>query len=164
MKRFLLLTLTLALILVLFAACGEKGPAVNSAYKPYDDDAHADAYCVLVNEPFDGTEAAPTVTWAEGEYDRAYIIPRYVGTVVELYSVFNDPESGRSIIAEKPEYTLTVEEGCVIYGAFSRPEGGPAWYLTVKLPGGSFRGFLLNYNGETGTPHLEYVEPAEKTV
>ncbi|MBR4309189.1 MAG: hypothetical protein IKT58_06305 [Oscillospiraceae bacterium] len=164
MKRFVLIALILLLTLSLFAACGEKGPTINSAYKPYEDDSHPDAYCVLVNEPFDGTEAVPTATWEEGEYDRVYIVPRYVGTLVEMYSVFNDPDSGRSIISEKPEYSLTAEEGCVIYGAFFRPEGGPAWYLTVKLPDGSFRGFLLNYNGESGTPHLEYVEPAEKTV
>ena len=47
--------------------------SVNSAFLPYAEQENA--LGVILNEPFE-TEPTATVTWIEGEYERAYIIPR----------------------------------------------------------------------------------------
>ena len=55
----------------------------NSAYTAY---AKTGTLGVILNEPFE-TEPTATVTWREGEFDRAYIIPRYVGSYVNLFGL-----------------------------------------------------------------------------
>ena len=100
MKRIICLSLLLCLLL---CACGEateppvtepsatepsatevEQVSVNSAFLPYAEQENA--LGVILNEPFE-TEPTATVTWIEGEYERAYIIPRYVGSYVNLYEL-----------------------------------------------------------------------------
>lgn len=125
----------------------------NSAYVPYEADYKNLA--VLINEPFK-EELTPTVTWNEGEYDRLYIIPRYVGSRVEVYEMLWD-EDGNMTYAAEPTYSTVAEDGCIIYASLLRPEGMPRWYVEIVAPNGRIGGLELTYNGNTGTPAKEYV-------
>lgn len=125
--------------------------AENSAYV-YDSDASV--LGVIVNEPF-SQEPTATIRWREGEYDRAYIIPRHIGSYVNLYGAYWDDDAGLTH-SDKAVKSAYVDDGCVIYGALERPEGITAWYVEIVAPDGSQSGFYLHYNGNTGTPPLEY--------
>ena len=133
-------------------------PEENSAYAPYKSDSNSDSLCVLVNEPFDGTEPTATLTWMTDEYDRAYIVPRYNGSTVELYHVTYNTVTGEETLDSKPTYKLEgTEDGCVIYSSIFRPEGISVWYLSITSPDGQTSGMYVQYNGNTGTPRLEYI-------
>ncbi|MGM9523649.1 MAG: hypothetical protein ACI3VU_04475 [Faecousia sp.] len=123
----------------------------NSAYAAY---AKTGTLGVLLNEPFE-KEPTATVTWREGEYDRAYIIPHFVGSYVNLFGVVWDEEGGY-VLTDKAVQSTYVDDGCVIFSALERPEGMPMWYLEIEAPNGECAGFLLEYNGNTGTPAQEY--------
>lgn len=123
----------------------------NSAYAAY---AKSGTLGVILNEPFE-TEPTATMTWREGEYDRTYIIPRYVGSYVNLFGLVWDDEGGYSL-TDKAVQSAYVEDGCVIYSVLERPEGMPMWYIEIEAPNGECAGFLVEYNGNTGTPAQEY--------
>ena len=140
----------------------ESEPVENSAWKNYVNynDVPGDALAVILNEPFDQTPDA-TVTWREGEYERAYIIPRYVGSYVNLCGVTWDETTYQEIVSDKPSESTCADDGCVIYSALERPEGMAIWYLEAVSPDGRRAGMILSYNGNTGTPPVEYLVPAE---
>ena len=98
---------------------------------------------------------------AEGEYERAYIIPRYVGSYVNLCGVTWDETTYQEIVSDKPSESTCADDGCVIYSALERPEGMAIWYLEAVSPDGRRAGMILSYNGNTGTPPVEYLVPAE---
>lgn len=123
----------------------------NSAYAAYTKPG---TLGVILNEPFD-KEPNATVTWQEGEYDRAYIIPHFVGSYVNLFGVVWDEEGGYAL-TDKAVQSAYVEDGCVIFSVLERPEGMPMWYLEIEAPNGECAGFMLEYNGNTGTPAQEY--------
>lgn len=159
MKRILCLTLLLCLLL---CACGKTAEqadgqaeeaAENRAFLPYAD--HETALGVILNEPFE-TEPTATVTWLEGEYERAYIIPRYVGSYVNLYELVPNDEGGYTRKDEAVQSTYA-EDGCVIFSALERPDGMPRWYIEIEAPNGERAELLLQYNGNTGTPAREYI-------
>ncbi len=127
---------------------------VNSAYQGFmggDDSIMA----AIVNEPFT-SERTPTVTWQEGEYDRLYIIPRYVGTRVDVYEILWD-EDGQKRYSDEPVYSATADDGCIIYSALERPEGMPRWYIEVVATENEFGGMELQYDGRDGTAPIEYI-------
>lgn len=131
---------------------------VNPAYLPYADQNHPNALAVLVNEPFDGTEPAATVLLEiDGEYDRLYMIPRYVGSTVSIAEIRYDEDGAE--LPPLPVQTLSAESDCVIYGALFRPEGMPQWAVEITTPEGDSAALTLAYHGDTGTPRLEYIEP-----
>ncbi len=168
MKRRILCLCTA--LLLLLAGCGAQGDTVagmdtvpvtlesqmiemveNSAYAAY---AKEGALGVVLNEPFE-SEPTATVQWREGEYDRAYVIPRYVGSYVNLFGLVWDEEGGY-MLTDKAVQSAYAEEGCVIYSVLERPEGMPMWYIEIEAPNGDCAGFLVQYNGNTGTPGMEY--------
>lgn len=129
----------------------------NSAYAAY---AKEGALGVVLNEPFE-SEPTATVQWREGEYDRAYIIPRYVGSYVNLFGLLWDEEGGYAL-GDKAVQSAYAEDGCVIFSVLERPEGMPMWYIEIEAPNGECAGFLVQYNGNTGTPAMEYFFPGEQ--
>lgn len=112
--------------------------------------------CVLYNAPFLFGTPEATVTWNEGDYDQLYIIPRYIGSEVSAYALTYS-EDGEVEFSAAPVYTATAAEGCTVFASLTRPEGGAAWYLAVRLPDGSEQGMFLDFNGRTGTPVYEFV-------
>ena len=124
----------------------------NSAFLPYRTSG-GNPLGVIVNEPF-AEEPAATAVWAEGDTDKAYVIPRYVVSRVTLFRIEWDEEGGSSRV---PENSADAEDGCAIYGALFRPEGMPMWYVEIQAPDGRTAGLTLYYNGNTGTPPLEYI-------
>lgn len=136
---------------------GTSEPAAlseNSAFAPYSSDQ---ILAVIINEPFGDDTPTATVTWDNSDYDRAYVIPRYNGTRVELYSIITT-EGGEEVISESPLYSVeSSADNCVIYGSFFRAEGMAVLFLKVTAPDGSVGEFFFNYDGNTGTPHIEYV-------
>ncbi len=130
----------------------EPKPVVNSAFELYEEKYHY-AGAVMLNEPFDG-DLDYTDFWLEGEYERAYLIPRYVGSYVNLYGMIWD-EEGSYMLTDKAIKSCYVEDGCIIYGAFERPEGFPSLYLEVVSPDGRTASYILSYDGRFGTPPIE---------
>lgn len=128
----------------------------NTAFAPYARDG---ALAVLVNEPFEAP-LAETETWIEGEYERMYIIPRYVGSYVNLYGVIWS-EDGSYTYTDKAVKSTLAADGCTIFSAMTRPEGAPMWYIEVVAPNGESASYFLTYDGRDGTPPLEYLTVAE---
>lgn len=128
----------------------------NTAFAPYARDG---ALAVLVNEPFEAP-LAETETWIEGEYERMYIIPRYVGSYVNLYGVIWS-EDGSYTYTDKAVKSTLAADGCIIFSAMTRPEGAPMWYIEVVAPNGESASYFLTYDGRDGTPPLEYLTVAE---
>lgn len=126
---------------------------INSAYEGPDEDDSSIA--MVLNEPFE-KELTPTVVWNEGEYDRLYIIPKYVGTRVDVYEIFWD-EDGEQSHSEDPVYSTEVTDGCIIYAALERPEGMPRWYIEVVATENDYGGMELTYDGKDGTAPVEYI-------
>lgn len=156
MKRVFCLSLLLCLLLCACGKTAEAGEAAqNRAYAPYAGDETA--LGVILNEPF-ADEPEATVTWREGDYDRAYIIPREVGSYVNLYGLVWDDAGGYGL-TDKAVQSACAEDGCVIFSVLERPEGMPMWYVEIVSPCGETGGMLLQYNGETGTPAREYIFP-----
>ena len=106
---------------------------------------------LLCNDPADPRAPQPTETWNEGEFDRLLICPRWPGTQVSAYRLAEDGS------LEGPVYSSVCGEGGVIAAALDRPEGGPAWCVILRSPQGWEGGFTLRYNGNTGTPFLEFI-------
>lgn len=141
-------------------------PVENSAfaaYKTFDMDVENQGTVwggtigVVVNEPF-GEELEPTIRLNEGECDRLYIIPRFVGSRVYVYEIFED-EDGRQTYSDEPVYSVeNTEDGCIIYAALARPEGIPRWCIEIVSPNYISDCLTLTYDGKDGTPHLEYLE------
>ena len=127
--------------------------SVNSAFLPYAEQENA--LGVILNEPFE-TEPTATVTWIEGEYERAYIIPRYVGSYVNLYELAWEEDSGL-VRSDKAVQSTYAEDGCVIFSALERPDVIPMWCLEIEAPNGECASMVLQYNGNTGTPAREYL-------
>lgn len=157
-----------AMLMLLLSACSAEQPqsrttepvtlesqlidmVENSAYTTY---AKPGTLGVILNEPFEN-EPTATVTWREGAYERAYIIPRYVGSYVNLFRVSWDDEGGYAL-TDKAVQSAYVEDGCVIYSVLERPDVMPMWYIEIEAPNGECAGFFLEYNGNTGTPAQEY--------
>ena len=89
----------------------------SSAWRDYG--ATADALGIIVNEPFD-REPAATDTWLDGEYERAYIIPRYVGSYVNLYPIIWDDTTYTELIGDKAVQSTHAADGCIIYSEIGR--------------------------------------------
>ena len=123
----------------------------NEAYLPYKTEQNSLA--VIVNTPFT-EDLSATEVWFEGEIDAAYIIPRYVGSKIALYRINWEVEGNSTYSLERSAEACN---GCIIYGALFRPEGMPMWYVEITAPDGRSEGLTLYYNGDTGTPHLEYI-------
>ena len=133
----------------------QKAPgSLSSAYPQVNPST---PIALLYNEPWTNGTLKPTVVWNEGEFDRLYIVPRYVGTVIRAYRVTED-DSGDVSLAPEPAFSTVAEDGCVIYAALDRPEGFPCWYLEAELYDGRRAGMFLEYNGRYGTPRYEYLE------
>ena len=127
---------------------------INSAYEAPDEDSSL--LGIVLNEPFE-EELTPTVVWNEGEYDRLYIIPKYVGTRVDVYEILWDEDGARSY-SDEPVYSTEVTDGCIIYAALDRPEGMPRWYIEIVADESNYGGYELFYDGLNGTAPVEYIE------
>lgn len=128
----------------------------NAAFADY---AKGNAVGVILNEPFDGNEPTATVRWKEGEYERLYIIPRYVGSYIEVYQTNFISTDGDLVMFDDPVYSEKALDGCVIYSSLERPEGYCKYYVQITTPANETYGIYLNYNGNTGTPPMEYIGP-----
>lgn len=139
-----------------------QGLVESSAWKNYvnQNEVPEDALAVIFNAPFD-REPDATVTWREGEYERAYVIPRYVGGSVNLFPVTWDETTYDPIVGDKAAESVTAEDGCVIDSVLERPEGMAMWYIEAASPDGRRAGMILFYNGDTGTPPVEYLTPGK---
>lgn len=126
----------------------------NSAWVAYG--AAEDALGIIVNEPF-SRELTATVTWYDGEYERAYIIPRYVGSYVNLYPITWDETTYEECVGEKADQSVCAEDGCIIFSELVRPEGIPCWCIEITAPDNTTASLTLTYNGRTGTPAEEYL-------
>lgn len=130
-------------------------PEINEAFTAAVPDAPEGALGVMFNEPLDGLELTVTQNGPAGEYDRAYIVAKYVGSWVNVFGV--TWESGRLNVGDKALYSFRTGQGDVIGGSFDRPDGGAMYYLTVTAPDGSDFGEYLTYNGRWGSPQKEYL-------
>lgn len=130
-------------------------PEINEAFTAAVPDAPEGALGVMFNEPFDGLDLTATQLGPAGEYDRAYIVAKYVGSWVNVFGV--TWESGRLNVGDKALYSFRTGQGDVISGSFDRPDGGAMYYLTVTAPDGSDFGEYLTYNGRWGSPQKEYL-------
>ncbi len=130
-------------------------PTESSAWANY---AHyGEKLGVVLNEPVDNPPKA-TTTWIEGEYECAYIVPRFCDSTVNLYMLEWAPDFSSYTIADEPDFSTVAGDGCVIYTVLPRPEGMPMWYLEINAPNGVGDGYILEYNGNTGTPAVEFFE------
>ena len=127
----------------------------SSAWAKYAE--YTDKLGIVLNEPVADPPKA-TTTWIEGEYECGYIIPRFCGSTISLYMLEWSPDFSTYTIAEEPDFTTVSGDGCVIYTVLPRPEGMPLWYLEINAPNGVGDGYILEYNGNTGTPELEFFE------
>ena len=127
----------------------------SSAWAKYAE--YSDKLGIVLNEPVNDPPKA-TTTWIEGEYECGYIIPRFCGSTISLYFIEWAPDFSSYTIAEEPDFTTVSGDGCVIYTVLPRPEGRPLWYLEINAPNGVGDGYILEYNGNTGTPELEFFE------
>lgn len=118
---------------------------------------YSDKLGIVLNEPVDNPPKA-TTTWIEGEYECGYIIPRFSGSTVSLYILEWSPDFSTYTIADAPDFSTVSGDGCVIYTVLPRPEGMPMWYLEIVAPNGVGDGYILEYNGNTGTPETEFFE------
>ena len=125
----------------------------NSAFLPYETDG-GNSLGVIVNDPLP-SDLKITDRWVDGDVDIACIIPRYAGSRVSLFRIEWDEEGGSSYVLEN---FTDAEDGCTIYGALFRPEGMPMWYVEIETPDGRVSGLTLYYNGNTGTPPLEFID------
>lgn len=117
-------------------------PEINEAFTAAVPDAPEGALGVMFNEPLDGLELTVTQNGPAGEYDRAYIVAKYVGSWVNVFGV--TWESGRLNVGDKALYSFRTGQGDVIGGSFDRPDGGDF-------------GEYLTYNGRWGSPQKEYL-------
>ena len=62
-------------------------PEINEAFTAAAPDAPEGALGVMFNEPLDGLELTVTQNGPAGEYDRAYIVAKYVGSWVNVFGV-----------------------------------------------------------------------------
>lgn len=130
----------------------------NSAYTPY---AERGGLGIILNAPFEGSEPEASVRWREGKYERAYIIPRYIGSSVYLYHIEWSEDYSEYALADAPEYFCAdIADGCVIFSVLERAEGVANSYLKIVAPNGEVGGMLLQYNGNTGTPAIETIVPS----
>ena len=97
-------------------------PEINEAFTAAAPDAPDGALGVMFNEPFDGLDLTATQLGPAGEYDRAYIVAKYVGSWVNVFGV--TWESGRLNVGDKALYSFRTGQGDVISGSFDRPDGG----------------------------------------
>lgn len=97
-------------------------PEINEAFTAAVPDAPEGALGVMFNEPLDGLELTVTQNGPAGEYDRAYIVAKYVGSWVNVFGV--TWESGRLNVGDKALYSFRTGQGDVIGGSFDRPDGG----------------------------------------
>lgn len=127
----------------------------NSAWAPYS--GYGDKLGIVLNDPVEEA-LQETVRWMEGEYEGAYIIPRYIGSTVSLYPLIWTEDYGDYTIGETPAYSTVAEDGCVIRSVLPRPEGAPSWYIELTTPDGRTAGWVLTYDGRDGTPAVEFFE------
>lgn len=120
-----------------------------------NDSGHAADAAFRAGDRSDGLDLTATQPGPAGEYDRAYIVAKYVGSWVNVFGV--TWESGRLNVGDKALYSFRTGQGDVIGGSFDRPDGGAMYYLTVTAPDGSDFGEYLTYNGRWGSPQKEYL-------
>lgn len=94
-------------------------PEINEAFTAAVPDAPEGALGVMFNEPLDGLELTVTQNGPAGEYDRAFIVAKYVGSWVNVFGV--TWESGRLNVGDKALYSFRTGQGDVIGGSFDRP-------------------------------------------
>lgn len=123
---------------------------INSAYEgPREDDS---AMAMLLYPPFE-KDLTPTTVWTDGSQEYLYIIPKYVGTRVDIYEVLHWEEYGDVLYADEPTYCVEVTDGCVIRAALQRPEDTPKWYIEVVATENDYGGTNLLYSSEL----VEYI-------
>lgn len=94
-------------------------PEINEAFTAAVPDAPEGALGVMFNEPLDGLDLTATQLGPAGEYDRAYIVAKYVGSWVNVFGV--TWESGRLNVGDKALYSFRTGQGDVISGSFAPP-------------------------------------------
>lgn len=139
-----------------FVSVNPEDVETNSAYVGYPE---GDAVGVILNAPFDANEPTATVTWQEGDTDCLYIIPRYVGSRVEVYEADYLSTDGDIVLFSEPTFSEKAEDGCVIFSSLERPEGMCKYYVQITSPMNLTYGVYLTYNGNTGTPAMEVIGP-----
>ena len=112
---------------------------------------------IVLNEPVENPPEYNTL-WMVGEYECGYIIPRFVGSYVNLYRLTWSEDYSSYTLADEPEYSTLAGDGCVIYSMLPRPEGFPTWYLEIVSPDGKGDGWILAYDGRDGTAPMEFFE------
>lgn len=130
-------------------------PEESSAWAPYAE--YTDKLGIVLNEPVENPPTATTY-WIEGETDCGYIVPRFAGSYVNLYMLLWSEDGSSYTIADEPDFSTLAGDGCVIYTVLPRTEGMPLWYLEIIGPDGVGDGYVLEYNGETGTAPLEFFD------
>lgn len=130
-------------------------PTESSAWAPYS--SYTDKLGIVLNEPVENPPEYNTL-WMEGEYECGYIIPRFVGSYVNLYQLIWSEDYSSYTLADEPEYSTLAGDGCVIYSVLPRPEGFPTWYLEIVSPDGKGDGWILAYDGRDGTAPMEFFE------
>lgn len=139
-----------------FVTVNPDDVVTNSAYAGYPE---GDAVGVILNAPFDENEPTATITWLEGENDCLYIIPRYVGSRVEVYETDYLSTDGDIVLFSEPLFSEKAEDGCVIFSSLERPESFCKYYVLITSPMNLTYGVYVTYNGNTGTPAMEVLGP-----
>lgn len=139
-----------------------ENPAFTEIAGPNCDPA---ILAVLYNAPFVDGDPIPTETWNEGEYDQLVICPRWIGSEITAWQILRaQDEEGEFEYLEGPIFSTVCEEGTCVGAALDRPEGGPAWALSVTAPDGSAANLELSYNGRYGTYAYEFITDNSSTL
>lgn len=132
----------------------------NSVFTQLDDEgASSDFVALLLNQPGDDVlekiEKLDTYSYDQSG-NTVLVVPRYEGSNVEL-NTLRVNENGELEKAGTIYTKENIEDGYALFLFADRPEGMPSLSVSVTYEGMTSR-YMLNYEGKSGTPELEYVE------
>ena len=145
-KTMLALTLLLCLVLTACSGWGEKFP-LTLGYEGLEDSVKKDAAMAVIRYDLDPEDFTVTNSFGWDE-DAVLIFPRYVGSLVELYTIEAEGTDDFVLYSE-PRCSIVVEENTVIRLNVDDLGYNKMWYLEVSAPDGESFGTPIPYPCET---------------
>ncbi len=145
MKRIIPLLLA---VVMLFTACGDLSSVeVTSAYEKLEAERGREDALAMILYDHESVDVTVTDKISEDE-DYVLILPRYVGSKVNLYSIEATGTDSYERDGEK-EYTFEVKKDTVIQLCWMSFAHNHMWYLEIESPDGEVYGSPLPYFCET---------------